>query len=257
MKKAIFFDIDGTLVSFKTHQVSKKTFETLHKLQEKGHLLFIATGRGKDGLKVLDGFPFDGYITLNGQYCYLGNKEVIYENYISKDELAILLDYLNEHSFPCGFAMEHNKVFNYRDERVDAVHAITQNDDHPAGDISNIINEKVYQVMAFINNDEEKELLKKLKNCTSARWYPTFCDISPIGGTKVRGIDQFCSYFHIPLEDTVAFGDGGNDREMLEHVNTSIVMGSASDELKNIGTYVTADVDHEGITEACIALKLL
>ncbi|MCR5795714.1 MAG: Cof-type HAD-IIB family hydrolase [Solobacterium sp.] len=257
MKKAVFFDIDGTLVSFQTHQVSAMTFETLRKLKENGYLLFIATGRGKDGLKCLEDFPFDGYITLNGQYCYTGTGEVIYENFIRKEELAVLLDYLKEHPFPCGFTMENTKVFNYRDQRVDDVHAITQNDDHPAGDVSNVINEKIYQAMAFINEAEEKELMKELKNCTSARWYPTFTDISPIGGTKVKGIDQFCAYYGVELQDTYAFGDGGNDREMLEHVHTSIVMGSADDSIKGIADYVTDDVDHEGITKACIRLGMI
>ena len=36
MTKAIFFDIDGTLVSFQTHQIPDSTFEALKKLQQKG-----------------------------------------------------------------------------------------------------------------------------------------------------------------------------------------------------------------------------
>ena len=35
MVKAIFFDIDGTLVSFKNHQIPKSTFDALYKLKEK------------------------------------------------------------------------------------------------------------------------------------------------------------------------------------------------------------------------------
>ena len=31
MVKAIFFDIDGTLVSFKNHQIPKSTFDALYK----------------------------------------------------------------------------------------------------------------------------------------------------------------------------------------------------------------------------------
>ena len=54
MIKAIFFDIDGTLASFKTHQIPKQTLTALKKLQQKGIKLFIATGRGKDGLDVLN-----------------------------------------------------------------------------------------------------------------------------------------------------------------------------------------------------------
>ena len=96
MVKAIFFDIDGTLVSFKNHQIPKSTFDALYKLKEKGIKLFIATGRGKDGLDVLNDFPFDGYITLNGQYCYT-NNQIIYSNTIKKEDLQALLDYLKNH----------------------------------------------------------------------------------------------------------------------------------------------------------------
>ena len=34
MVKAIFFDIDGTLVSFKNHQIPKSTFDALYKLKD-------------------------------------------------------------------------------------------------------------------------------------------------------------------------------------------------------------------------------
>lgn len=53
-----------------------------------------------------------------------------------KEDLQALLDYLKDHQVPCGFTEENTKYFNYRDERVDAIHAITHNDDHPAGDCS-------------------------------------------------------------------------------------------------------------------------
>lgn len=45
MIKAIFFDIDGTLVSFKTHRMSENLKERLHELQAKGVKLFISSGR--------------------------------------------------------------------------------------------------------------------------------------------------------------------------------------------------------------------
>ena len=109
MVKAIFFDIDGTLVSFKNHQIPKSTFDALYKLKEKGIKLFIATGRGKDGLDVLNDFPFDGYITLNGQYCYT-NNQIIYSNTIKKEDLQALLDYLKDHQVPCGFTEENTST---------------------------------------------------------------------------------------------------------------------------------------------------
>jgi HAD superfamily hydrolase (TIGR01484 family) len=167
MIKAVFFDIDGTLVSFQTHQIPASTLTALQQLKEKGVLLFIATGREREGLKVLGDFPFDGYITLNGQYCYTSRDEVLYENTIAKQDVAVILQELKHHTFPCGFTMKHGKVYNYRDERVEELHRITKNDGQPAGDISHVAGQDIYQVQAFINEAEEKELMAKLKNCTS------------------------------------------------------------------------------------------
>ena len=210
MTKAIFFDIDGTLLSFETHQIPQSTFEAFQQLQKNGIKIFIATGRGMDGLDVLKNYPFDGYITLNGQYCY-NQKEIIYENTIHQDDILQLLKYLETKPFPCGFTLEHTKYFNLRDERVDAIHAITHNDDHPVADCSNIYKEHVYQCMCFVNEQEEQELLKHMPHCIGARWHPSFCDISPKGGTKQNGIDHFLKYYHIDLKDTMAFGDGGSE----------------------------------------------
>lgn len=66
MVKAIFFDIDGTLVSFTTHRMSENLKERLHELQAKGVKLFISSGRARLVMNNLDGFPFDGYVAMNG-----------------------------------------------------------------------------------------------------------------------------------------------------------------------------------------------
>src|SRR5699024_3363640 len=63
--QAIFFDVDGTLVSFQTHQVSRAVLRALHSLRERGVRLFLATGRHQRMLGSLQSlFPFDGYVTL-------------------------------------------------------------------------------------------------------------------------------------------------------------------------------------------------
>ena len=47
MTKALFFDIDGTLVSFETHRIPSSTIEALEAAHAKGLKIFIATGRPK------------------------------------------------------------------------------------------------------------------------------------------------------------------------------------------------------------------
>ena len=45
MVKAVFFDIDGTLVSFNTHKIPQSTLNAIGLLRDKGIKVFIATGR--------------------------------------------------------------------------------------------------------------------------------------------------------------------------------------------------------------------
>ncbi len=257
MIKAVFFDIDGTLVSFRTHAVPASAAAALKELKDSGVLLFVATGRAKDGLGVLEGIPFDGYITLNGQYCFDGEGNVVYENTIAREDLLILQAELEKRPFPCGYVLDGEKIFNFRDHRVDEVHEITKNDAHPAGDTSGIADRKVYQIMAFLDEEEEKEIVGRMPHCTSARWYHTFCDISPLGGTKVKGIDVFCERFGITREETMAVGDGGNDLPMLEHAGIAVAMGNADEQVKKAADYVTDDTDHDGIRKAFIHFGMI
>ncbi len=250
MIKAIFFDIDGTLTDFNTHEIPSDVFPVLKKLQDQGIRLIIATGRSKDGLYILKDYPFDGYITLNGQYCFDRNGRMLYENTISPDSIRILLDELEKNPVPCCFQLKNERVFNFRNEKVDEVHAITNNDDVPPGEIAGIDEKPIYQCMVFVDEQKEQEILKKLPDCIGARWHPTFFDLSPKGGTKVKGIDCFLSYFGIPLEETMAFGDGGNDLAMLKHVKIGVAMGNAGEELKQAADYVTSEASENGIEQA-------
>ena len=48
----------------------------------------------------------------------------------------------------------------------------------------------------------------------------------------------------------MAFGDGGNDIQMLSHAPYSVAMGNANNEVKAIASYVTDTVDNDGIKKS-------
>ena len=45
MKKVLFFDIDGTLLSHRTLTIPESAKRAVRKAKENGHLIFINTGR--------------------------------------------------------------------------------------------------------------------------------------------------------------------------------------------------------------------
>ena len=66
MIKAAFFDIDGTLVSFKSHRISDLSKKAIAELRRKGIKVFVASGRALFQINDLHDLKFDGYITVNG-----------------------------------------------------------------------------------------------------------------------------------------------------------------------------------------------
>ena len=109
---------------------------------------------------------------------------------------------------------------------------------------------KTYQLNLFLSDKDEQPILKMLPNCRSVRWCPLFGDIIPKNGGKSTGIKYILDYYNINIDECMAFGDGGNDKEMLEFAKIGVAMGNASDDVKSIADYVTTDVDNDGILNA-------
>lgn len=74
--KALFFDIDGTLVSFTSHTVPASTVEALEEAHRRGVGIYISTGRPMAFITNLKPIAhlIDGYITTNGAYCVVGDR---------------------------------------------------------------------------------------------------------------------------------------------------------------------------------------
>ncbi len=63
--KAIFLDVDGTLISFKTHKIPQTTIDALNQVHNNGIKIIIATGRVATDLGELDSIPYDAVVSLN------------------------------------------------------------------------------------------------------------------------------------------------------------------------------------------------
>jgi Cof subfamily protein (haloacid dehalogenase superfamily) len=120
----------------------------------------------------------------------------------------------------------------------------------PEEDFEKATQREVYQLTPFFTSEQEKEVLPFITEGEFGRWHPAFVDITAKGNTKQNGIDEFIKHFGFKLEETMAFGDGGNDIGMLRHAGIGIAMGNANDEVKAAADYVTASVDEDGIYKA-------
>lgn len=251
MIKAVFFDIDGTLVSFQTHRVPESAIDALAALQKNGIKTFIATGRQIHSIDNLGSLEFDGYITLNGSYCLEGKDKVIYKRGIPAEDIRSLIRYQQEtEAFPCAFVYEDKITINFTNDDTHRVLRLLNFPDIPVKPLNEYEGKEVFQLIAFFKEGQEQRIMEAIPHCESTRWNPLFSDVVPKGNSKAVGMDQILAYYHIDLKDTMAFGDGGNDIPMLCHAGTGIAMGNAENEVKASADYVTSSVDDEGILKA-------
>ena len=251
MIKAVFFDIDGTLVSFNTHKVADSSIKALQLLREKGIKTFIATGRHPLAINMLGDLEFDGYITINGGLCFAGKEQVIYQHTIEKEDIRTLINYMEtKENFPVIIVQKNECFITYFDEKVNEILRLLDFPAPPVKSLHDALKSDVFQVIAFMENETEQNIIIQLPRCETTRWHPLFTDIVPFGSSKDIGIDKVIAHFGIDIDETMAFGDGGNDITMLRHVGTGIAMGNADEEVKAAADYITTSADDDGIYNA-------
>ncbi|MDR1116184.1 MAG: Cof-type HAD-IIB family hydrolase [Tannerella sp.] len=250
MIKAIFLDIDGTMVSFKTHRVPENTKAVLREARSKGVKIFVATGRHRSDINNLDDLEFDGYITLNGGYCFVGD-EVIFKKHIPREDVAAFIRYGEEvEPVPCFFVEADRVSADMENEYMANMMKLVKFEPRPIVPAREFINREVFQLTAFFPPEREDKIMKHLPGCTATRWYPTFTDIVARGIDKSAGMERTGAYFGLNTGEMMAIGDGGNDISMIKYAGTGVAMGNSNEDVKLAADYVTASVDDDGVGNA-------
>lgn len=250
--KALFFDIDGTLIDIKTHKIPESTTTALLEAKSNGNKIFIATGRSHTIVE-LPGLPkevIDGYVTLNGAVCLADGNPVNLVK-IPSDTVRALSEVCVQRNFTCLFiTIEGMKVANGDERFVTGFQKYFNLGPISSTDFASMQTQDVYQMTTFFTEEAELELKERFPELEFNRWFPTFADITCKGVDKAMGIEVMTRHFGIDLADTIAFGDGGNDIPMLRKAGIGVAMGNASPEVKANADLVTAEVSADGIYKA-------
>ena len=248
--KAVFFDIDGTLVSFKSHTVPESARRAIARLREQGVKVFIATGRLMKHVGIVNDIEVDGYITVNGGYCITSVGEVIFESAFPRATVERVIDLSEQYGFDLNVMTHEDMYVSSMGERVKKIASMI-NIMPTVADVRVIAaTQPVVQMCPYISRELEQEIMPLLPDCVGSRWIETFMDLNVRGVDKSLGIQQVMNYYGLTMAEAMAFGDGGNDLPMVRDAAVGVAMGNACDELKAVADYITSSVDEDGVSRA-------
>ena len=248
-KKLLFFDIDATLTDAVSNgAVLPSTKTALSELRRNGHFIALATGREYFLAKrFFDEHGFENMVsdggnglTLNGKY--LGTEpmdhklamNVINECVEKNINVSVVAEIGVE---PSLYVLEGAEPINRLGIKKRIVYVPTFNEV-----------KEVYKIHIDATNEQTNNL--KSIHEIGYTFTPEFgLIIEPLD--KFKGIKKMVELIGGNLKDVVVFGDAKNDITMMQQAQLSIAMGNATDEVKEIASFVTKRNDDDGIYYAC------
>ncbi|UZW14857.1 Cof-type HAD-IIB family hydrolase [Clostridium pasteurianum] len=252
MKKAVFFDIDGTLMDCLNGitDITPRVKKAIRAVQAKGNYVFIATGRPYAFLnEATCNFGFDGFVLTNGSYVKVKEK-CIYKESINKDFIKELVYNVEQHNIQY---ILQGETYSYIKDEYKKLHSF-----YDSYSISkkylqgnyNIEEIDTYKIEMSCYDKQGIDYCLSLGRNSDYEIYSTegdHFDLYSKTNSKASGILKVLDFLNIPLENSYAFGDGRNDIEMLSTVGCGIAMGNAHDYVKNYARRVTDTVQNDGV----------
>lgn len=260
--KLIALDLDGTLVR-SDQSISQRTMDALVRVQEMGVKVAVASGRPTYGTahvaEALQLERFGGFLmSYNGGEIYnWQTKEVLHAQTLDKEVIPYLYRYAKEHGLPIMTYIGGEVVSEVADNdyiRYSVMRnqmTMRQVDDFVAAAQGAGIVKCIIVGDPTLLPSLEQELQVTLKGKAGAfRSEPFFLEIVPEGIDKAKGLSILLEKTGVKREELIAFGDGYNDRSMIEFAGMSVAMGNAVEEIKNAADFVTRSNNDDGIVYA-------
>lgn len=252
--KMIFFDVDGTILSHRTNQISKSTKEAIRKARANGNLAFINTGRTFAELDdTIKNVGFDGYVCGCGTYISY-HDNILFNTSLPSDVCREIINDLRQYNLEAVLEGSNTIYYdiNSQNKKIKKLQDIQKNGYH-----FNVLTwdepEVIFDKFCIWSSD--KDAMKKFRDKYDDLFdfidrEEHFFEIIPKGYTKATGIKYLETHLDIAHENTYALGDSSNDITMLDYVKHSIGMGNSEPVIMKLASFITKDVDQGGVSHA-------
>lgn len=245
-KRYFFFDIDGTLiVSSEQPEIPPSARAAIDELRRRGHFCALATGRSeymsRDLCRELgfDNLVSDGGngLTLEGKF--LGIRP------LDKEKCILLAEECDRLGYAWAVSPDNNDIRLTRDQRFVELSKNHYMRTLVQEDLDMRAMPQILKMYIGCKPGEEHRI-SMMSQVPWTRDQDLYAFVEP--ADKAGGIRRVMDHYGAPYSDVVVFGDQRNDLSMFYPEEwTCIAMGNACEEVKARATFVTRDVDDDGL----------
>lgn len=255
-KGLVFFDLDGTLLNAQS-KVDAEISVALETMKKNHVIPFVATGRSPLEIQhVLETTPIDSFITLNGQYIVYKGKEV-YRSAIPQSLISELKYTTDEYNLPLSlYTSDKIRTTKKSQTLIDAYANIHTTP--PEEDDQLHLKEEILMALVISDKPEYDAVFRaKFPQLSFYRNTPYSLDTIIKNNSKATGIKELQELLGLQETPIYAFGDGPNDKEMVEYADYGIAMQNGVEEVKAVANFVTSSNIEGGIIEGLTKYHLI
>ncbi len=257
-KHFILIDLDGTAL-YDWETITDKTIDTINDIKKLGHEICIATGRPYRSSKVF-------YDKLNLKTPIINyNGALIHHPYdthfdeITREiNLYHILKVFDDigHLIENAFCEYYEDIYLYKacEDIMPLIHPEGGNLILGSFKETLHINPNGFILLTYPDTYKAVEdyLSKHFRGILNFRnWggdYPQIIEMYTPETNKGNAMKLLSSYFKISLTNTIAFGDGDNDYEMIKDAGIGVAMENAVDKVKKVAKHITLSNKENGVS---------
>ena len=236
--KIVASDLDGTLLA-PNHQLSAYSKETLKALHEQGYTFVFATGRHHvDVASIRRTVGIPAYmITSNGARVHDQNDQEMYSQNVPEDLVQPVIDTIKtDPEILIHMYQNDDWLLNKDDEQLRDFHEefsykLYDQNNAPTNGIAKIFFTHPAQDHEHLVTFETK-LREQFGDRLNIAFSTPWClEVMSAGVSKGDALKAVAESIGLTLENTIAFGDGMNDVEMLSMSGKGLVMGTSHEKV--------------------------
>lgn len=254
----VLSDMDGTLLR-PDHLPSQRTLDTVRALRDAGVFFSLASGRPpKAMLQMVEAFGIDIPVAgFNGGTLVNPDGSVLVAHHLPAEAALITLALFSaEPDVEVWLFADGEWLRRDPPGPMVAVEAAGLGYGPLVVESFEPYLDRVDKIVAASHNTQllvelEARLQPKVQGLAHAsRSQPIYLDVTALKANKGEALKTLAAHLGVPLEQTAAIGDGGNDPAMFAVAGLSIAMGQAEEVVKQQANVVTGTNREDGAAEA-------